>query len=223
MNKIIKGLKDILWPGGTQTNKPVYLQETGELLGYVSAVKTDEAENIEYYMVDCEGTEMSFSNKNIIKGEDGYIYRPIWLTEAERIIKKLETQQKVNPEIATHDSQRLSRKKLKRILAKSNPELQETVQEAEEITRLLIEKKDELEEKKASLEQKIEEKAQKRMAGEGSRRDFAESIVNLKRKVKIVKENLNKLQDLFNRLRSSPLVDIEDLKGRVEKKNTITG
>ncbi len=219
MTKIARSLKNVFWPGEDRANKPVYLQETGELLGYISEIKKDGAGNIEFYRVDCDGIELSFSSENIIKGEDGYIYRPIWLTQAERIIKKLETQEKVNPEIASHSSKALSREKLKRLFSRSDPELEETVQEAEEITRLLIEKRDELKDKKESIEQKIEKKAQKRMAGEESRRDFAESIVDLKRKVKIVKENLNKLKQLFMRLKESPLIDLDHLKNGM-KKNT---
>ncbi|MBS3817013.1 MAG: hypothetical protein KGY76_05565 [Candidatus Thermoplasmatota archaeon] len=216
MTKIAGSLREIFWPGD-RSDKPVYLQETGELLGYISDIETDEDGRVKIYTVDCDGVDLSFSSENIIEGDDGYIYQPIWLTEGEKIVEKLETQQRVNPEIASHTSENISKGRLKQIFSRSNPELEETVEKARDIAELLIEKKNSLEDKKESLQREIEEKTEKRMSGEGSRRDFAEAVVDLKRKAKIAEENLNKVEQLYTRLKKNPLIDMEGLKRRVEE------
>ncbi len=212
MNGITKSLRDIFWPDEGHHGKTVYLQETGEKLGTVVDVKADQDGEIASFTVDCEGAELDISCDNILEAEQGLIYRPVWLTEAEKIVKKLEAQQRINPDIATHTTKTLSRPKIKRILKRASPEFEKTFQEAEDISAFLISKREELKNKRDSLTAEIEEMAKKRMRGEGSRKEFAETIVDLKRKAKIVEENLNKAESLFIRLKDSPLIDVERIK-----------
>lgn len=212
MTEIVSSLRDFFWPQEDLSGKPVYLQETGEKLGEVSDVKTDEKGKIVIYTVDCEGAELDLSSENILKGKQGLIYRPVWLTEAENIVKKLEAQQRLNPDIASHTSETLSRSRIRQILSRGSSELERIFEEAKDIASFLNQKKQDLEQKRDSLSAEIERLAQKRMRGEGSRKDFAESIVNLKRKAKIVEENLNKVESLYKRLKDSPLIDMDRIK-----------
>ncbi len=212
MAKIADSVKNIFWPGAGKTDKPVYLQETGEMLGRISGEVRGEDGDIEAYTVESNGRELTFSTENLIEGKDGFIYQPLWLIESEKIIDKLETHQRINPEITAESSNNLNKAQLKQIFASSNPELKETVENAKEIGRFLLQKKESLKNKKDSLEIEIENKTRQRMSGENSRKEFAETIMDLKRKAKISEENLNKVERLLSRLRGSPLIDFEELK-----------
>ncbi len=215
MSDIALTLRNLFWPQEKHKGKPVYLQETGEELGEVSYVKTDENGKISGYMVECEGVELEISRENILEGKKGFIYRPVWLTEAEEVIRRLEAQQRLNPDISTQSTEKSSQRKIKRILSKASPDLKQTFEEAEELALFLTEKREELYEKSDSINSKIEELAQRRMKGEGSRKDFTEKIVNLNRERKIIEENLNKVEKLYKRLKDSPLIDLDLIKKKV--------
>ncbi len=218
MSEIARSFKQIFWPGEKHTGKPVYLQETGEKLGRVVDAKRDENHEVVSYLVDCDGVELDISCENILKDKDGFIYRPVWLTEAEDVIRRLETQQRINPDLATYSSETMSPGEVKKLVSRSSLELKKTFEEAKDIAQLLSSKRNELQQKKDIFNHEIEEMAKKRMRGEGSRKNFAESIVSLKRKAKIVEENLNKVQSLYSRLEDSPLIDLESIKKRVDYK-----
>lgn len=213
-------IKSIIWPSSGPSGSPVYIQENGDLLGYVTNLIKDSKGNVNAYLVDSDGIEMRFPEENIIEVEGGYIYQPVWYTESKKILEKLSKQEALNPDLtAILQTKDIPDVRLKKLISESSKETQNVVTEAMETVRLLLEKRDALNEQKNTLRDQIADLAGTRVLGGGNRRDFAITIIDLKRKAQIVDSNLKKLEEVLSKFEISPFIRINSIKKTNTQKN----
>ena len=212
-SKTIDKLKNIFWPKKEGVGAPVYLQENGDLLGQVSKViRSDDGENVGY-LIDSNGVELRFPEENLEPTEGGFIYQPIWFVKGNKIVKQLKAQERINPDIVnTLESNNLTFDETVRLIKdSSSSELSELVKEAKELSKTLLSKKRSLGQQKDELTTNINSLAEDRVIGEGNRREFAEKILGLKRKARIVNFNLKKVESLIEYLKNSPFIGLDDI------------
>ncbi len=205
----VNKLKNVLWPTRGPSGQPVYLQENGELLGYVTNLVKNKGGDITGYLVDSDGVEMRFPKENITKIEGGFIYQPIWYTDSKELLERLKAEETLNPGLKLDG---VPEAKAKRLIKDAGGDLHKTVEEAKNTVKILIEKESSLKEQRDSLREKINDIAGTRMLGGSNRREFALTIIDLKRKTQIIESNLNKVQELLEGFRKSPFIDTDKIK-----------
>lgn len=119
--------------------KPVYLVENGEEFGVVTDIVQTESGKILTYTIEAEDYVMQAPAENIIQTPHGLIFQPKWVIEGDRVLKALEFQESVYPDIALSLKEYgYDTKRLEEIIKNMDPEIKRLIEEGRTLKKTLI-------------------------------------------------------------------------------------
>ncbi len=184
-------------------NKPVYLEDTGEKLGFVFDTIYDKDKNIVGFKIKDEKSDavLSFPLEQFDYTNEGVIFIPGWYTNSVKIIEKLEFKDKISPELtALISDDEVSNEELYDIFVKHDDEMVNYIDDAKSLRELLTNRLGVLERQRLALKDDLMDLTEKRLIKDIDRREFSEDVLKHRRKVNILDININKCKDLIKRL-----------------------
>jgi hypothetical protein len=184
-------------------NKPVYLEDTGEKLGFVFDTIYDKDKNIVGFKIKDEKSDavLSFPLEQFDYTNEGVIFIPGWYTNSVKIIEKLEFKDKISPELtALISDDEVSNEELYDIFVKHDDEMVNYIDDAKSLRELLTNRLGVLERQRLALKDDLMDLTEKRLIKDIDRREFSEDVLKHRRKVNILDINISKCKDLIKRL-----------------------
>jgi len=135
-------------------NKPVYLEDTGEKLGFVFDTIYDKDKNIVGFKIKDEKSDavLSFPLEQFDYTNEGVIFIPGWYTNSVKIIEKLEFKDKISPELtALISDDEVSNEELYDIFVKHDDEMVNYIDDAKSLRELLTNRLGVLERQRLAL------------------------------------------------------------------------
>lgn len=220
---IFERVKETLWPGKRKViGLPVYLEENGEVLGVVSDIVEAKDGKILSYVLENEVSTFQIPVENVLVTKRGLIFLPSWYANAEKFIKTLEIQEALLPEVfMLLGEENVPKEQIKAILDKASPETKRVLEEGLQLYDSINKKMAGFKKESAKIYSMISELTEKRVLGVIERREFASTILELKRKAQILEASMKRANEILKRLESSALLriarDFEKLEKREEK------
>ncbi|MBN2065234.1 MAG: hypothetical protein JW771_00305 [Candidatus Thermoplasmatota archaeon] len=183
--------------------KPVFLEDTGEKLGSVFDMIYDAEKNLIGYKIKDEKTEavLSFPLEQFEEDKKGLIFVPGWYTKAVKIIEKLEFKDRISPELtALLSDDTVSNEELYDIFIKHDNEMATYIEDALSVKEMLTNRLRVLEKQRLALKDELMDLTEKRLIKDIDRKQFAEDVMEHRRKVNILDVNINKCKELIRRL-----------------------
>lgn len=210
----LDNLLGFLWPSWQKSpiGKTVYFQETGEKIGTViNEVLKGNNEVIGYEVGDkSTGTVLYYPANQFEFARSGLILQPLWYTESMKLIRELELQETMIPEISSLIAESvLSKEDLQRMLSQKNPELRTLVDRALSLQTSLKSKLGKLEAEALKMKEQIVATTGDRLLGK-DRKTFAERLLTYKRSANILDANIKRCRELLLRLETSPFLPTID-------------
>lgn len=184
-------------------DKPVFLEDTGEKLGSVFDMIYDAEKNLIGYKIKDEKTEavLSFPLEQFEEDKKGLIFVPGWYTKAVKIIEKLEFKDRISPELtALLSDDTVSNEELYDIFVKHDDEMATYIEDAFSVKEMLTNRLRVLEKQRLALKDELMDLTEKRLIKDIDRKQFAEDVMEHRRKVNILDVNINKCKELIHRL-----------------------
>ncbi len=184
-------------------DKPVFLEDTGERLGTVFDMIYNAEKNLIGYRIKDDKTEavLSFPLEQFEEDKKGLIFIPGWYTKAVKIIEKLEFKDRISPELtALLSDDTVSNEELYDIFVKHDNEMATYIEDALSVKEMLINRLKVLEKQRLSLKDELMDLTEKRLIKDIDRKQFAEDVMEHRRKVNILDVNITKCKELLRRL-----------------------
>ncbi len=218
-SKGLANLMEKLWPSTDDViGRPVYFEENGEQVGIVKDTIETADGKITGYHIEYNGATVQLPADNIKVTDNGLIFQPLWFTEYDKLVRQLEFEEKLNQDLAQILANRdISKDKLDALISKNEPRLKNLMEEAKGARKVLNQRKGEFELERYRLRREIGTLSEKRLLGEEGRREYAQKVLEAKRKASILDYNINRCNDLLLRLEKSPFVIKEKLELDVPK------
>lgn len=202
-------LRHTLWPEAKKgLGQPLFVEEDGPILGIVDDVFLDSKSGQPLaYRVLASGQYLEMPAEAVQETPGGLVYRSPWFSEAEKLIRKLESHELLIPElflastaVSDHD-----RQMIEAAIAKS-PVLKKEVEEARRLYKDVLPKIEALEKEKFKL---VGEAAELTEGVATSRLDtqaYRERFVGLKRRLQVIEASLRRAETVRTRLERMPWV-----------------
>lgn len=182
--------------------KPVFLEDTGEKLGVITDTVYDENKNIIGYKIktDDADTAFSFPAEQFSEDKQGFLFTPNWYQNALETIEKLEFNEKISPEVSSLVQDGMFNEELYDLLLKRDDEFVNKLEDALLLKEILVSQIKLLEERRVDLTAKANTLVTKRLIEDVDRKQFSEHVQELRRKIKLLDLNIQKCNELLQRL-----------------------
>ncbi|MCG2717343.1 MAG: hypothetical protein L6408_00710 [Nanoarchaeota archaeon] len=203
-------VKERVWPTHRKHNpvgKDAYIEESGERLGVVDdEVLGADNSIIGYEVIENESKSiLYFPSEQVETNRRGVIIRPLWYVEAMKIIRRMEIQSSMMPEL-TGVSKNISTDELQALLSKTNPEIIYLIEAGVSVRDSIRERIDQLNKNAESVRNEILMSAGMYLGKGEKRKELAEKMQVYRRKLHIIESNINRCNELLLRLESSSLL-----------------
>lgn len=183
--------------------KPVFLEDTGEKLGIVYDSIYDEDNKLMGYRIKdaSSDTVLSFPIDQFDEDKKGLIFIPSWYTKALKTVEKLEFKDRVSPELTallTDDED--YNKELHQVFIRHDSEMADFIDETLTLKEMLHSHLKVLERKREAIKEDLMDLTERRLIKDIDRREFAEDVMEHRRKVNILEVNISKCKNLLKRL-----------------------
>jgi hypothetical protein len=183
--------------------KPVFLEDTGEKLGIVYDSIYDENNKLMGYRIKDASSDavLSFPIDQFDEDKKGLIFIPSWYTKALKTVEKLEFKDRVSPELTallTDDEE--YNKELYQVFIKHDSEMADFIDETLTLKEMLHSHLKVLERKREAIKEDLMDLTERRLIKDIDRREFAEDVMEHRRKVNILEVNISKCKNLLKRL-----------------------
>lgn len=200
-----------IWPFWQRSaiGKPVYFEDTGEKIGIVASVITNDMNKpVGYEIKDVKSdTTVHFPVESFRQGDGGLIFTPLWYSQAKEIVNELEFREKTLPELKDILlAGAVSREKIYGIVTKTHPEIRKIIDEGIMLRASMIARLNDLELERIEIRKNLTGLSEKRLLKEIGRRDFAREVLEARRKVRIIETNIKRCKELALRLDRLPFV-----------------
>ena len=197
--------RKILWPKD-MTGKPVFLEDTGEKLGVVYDPIIDAEKHLVGYKIqDCKSdTILSFPLAQFEEDKNGLIFIPSWYIKGIKTVEKLEFKDRITPELMwLITDHALSTEELYRMFSRHDDSLTKYIEEAISLREQLMQRLAILEKERLTLKESLMDLTEKRLIKDIDRREFSDIVVEHRRKVNVLDNNIKKCKDLIDRLQKT--------------------
>lgn len=206
---VMKSLKESVWPTGKKNlGSPVYVEEDGPILGIVDDVFVDRSSGKPLaYKILASGQYLELPAEAVSETPGGYIYRSPWFAEADALLRKLEGQNLVMPELffSTPATASSDRRLLESAMQRS-PALKKLVDEAKDLHKDLLPRLESMEQEKARLVGQIADLTEGMASGRIDKESYREGFVALKRRLQVLDASVRRGESLRSRLEGVPFV-----------------
>jgi len=209
------GLSDrarwLIWPFLQRSahGKTVFFEDTGEKIGTIQNVLTDDNKNPIGYEIKEEGSDSTFQFpvENFRQTEQGLVFTPMWFSQANQLVKELEFRWKSLPELEDILlAGAVSKDKIYGILTRTHPELRKIFDQGILMRKTLLDRLEDLHIEYVSIRKNMTRVSEKRLLKQISRRDFAQEIIEARRQARIFEINIKRCRTLIQRLDSLPFI-----------------
>lgn len=186
--------------------KPVFLEDTGEKLGVVYDSIYDEENKLMGYRIkdNSSNAVLSFSLDQFDEDKKGLIFIPRWYTKALKTVEKLEFKDRISPELtALLTDDKDYNNELYQVFSKHDNDMAEFIDEALSLKEILSSHLKVLERKREAIKEDLMDLTEKRLIKDIDRREFAEDVMEHRRKVNILEVNISKCRNLLKRLNNT--------------------
>jgi hypothetical protein len=205
----MESLRSAFWPKSKKgLGSPIYVEEDGPILGVVDDILVDRGSGKPLaYRIQSSGQYVELPAESITETPGGFVYRSPWFTEADALIRKLESHELLMPEMlfSTESTSATDKKLLEGAMEKS-PELKKLVEEAKEIHAGLIPRLDTMEKERVKVIGQVSELSEGLATGRLDKGTYREGFVALKRRLQLLEATLRRGEALKTRLETSPIV-----------------
>ena len=201
----LEGGRKTLWQKDV-VGKPVYLEDTGEKLGVVHDPVIDADKHlIGYKIQDCKSDAiLSFPPDQFEEDKNGLIFIPSWYIKGIKTIEKLEFKDRITPELMWLITDKaMSTEELYRIFSRHDDSLTKYVEEAISLREQLIQRLTILEKERLTLKESLMDLTEKRLIKDIDGREFSDFVIEHRRKVNVLDNNIKKCKDLIDRLQKT--------------------
>lgn len=204
-------MKGTFWPSGKKgLGAPLYLEEDGPVLGVIDDIFLDRATGRpQAYKVQASGQILELPAESVQEVPGGFIYRSPWFTEADALVRKLESQELLMPELLfpsllITDSDR----KIVEDAIKRSPALKAQVDEARELYRDLLPRIEAMDKEKSRVIGEIAEVTEGLATARLSKDAYRDHFISMKRRLQVLEASLRRAQALKTRLERTPFVSV---------------
>lgn len=186
--------------------KPVYLEDTGERLGEVSDPVLDAEQRIIGYRIKDNKSDaiLTFPLDQFDEDKDGLIFIPSWYSKGVKTVEKLEFKDRITPELMWLISDNtVPTEDLYRIFVRHDDSITGYIEEASGLREQLTQRLRILEKERLSLKESIMDLTEKRLIKDIDRREFSDIVMEHRRKVNVLDNNMKKCNDLLGRLQKT--------------------
>lgn len=200
-----------IWPFSQRSahGKPVYFEDTGEKIGIVASVITnDQGKTVGYEIKDVKSdTTVHFPVEAFRQSDGGLIFTPLWYSQAKEIVNELEFREKTLHELKDILlAGAVSREKIYGIVTKTHPEIKKIIDEGIMLQESLIARLNDLELERIKVRKNLTRLTEKRLLKEIGRRDFAREVLEARKKIRIIEANIKRCKELNLQLARLPFV-----------------
>lgn len=201
----------LIWPFLQRSahGKTVFFEDTGEKIGTIHNVLTDENKNPVGYEIKEEGSDTTFQFpvENFRQTEQGLVFTPMWFSQANQLVKELEFRWKSLPELEDILlAGAVSKDKIYGILTRTHPELRKIFDQGILMRKTLLDRLEDLHIEYVGIRKNMTRLSEKRLLKQISRRDFAQEIIEARRQAKILEINIKRCRTLIQRLDALPFI-----------------
>jgi|GEM_PF-1927608 len=199
-NRIIK------WQKKRNLGKPVYLEETGEKIGFIqSLIYNENSDEIIGYDVKDEdsNTSLRIPIDQFIEDKRGLILTPRWYIDTVKTIERIEFKERVTPELTYLPSSKISDDDKNSFLMSIDPEIIHYIKEGKRLRKTLLFNLHVYNEQREQLNNELLDIIKKRVVEDINRRVFSEEVMDKRRRIKILDNLIKRCTDLLNRLDST--------------------
>ncbi len=208
---IVGNLKGTVWPRGKKgLGAPIYVEEDGPVLGIVDDVFVDRASGRPMaYRVQTSGQFIELPAESVEETPAGFVYRSPWLTEADAVVRKLDSQELLMPELlfSSITTKESDRKILERAMEHS-PALKTLVGEARDLYHDLVPRIQAMERERAKVVGQVAELTEGVASGRLDKGAYREGFVALKRRLQLLEATIRRAESLRTRLERAPFVQV---------------
>lgn len=206
---VMDGVKGSFWPSGKKgLGSPLYLEEDGPILGVIDDIFLDKKSGqASAYRVLASGQYLEIPAEAVTQTPTGYVYRSPWFAEADALVRKLESQELLMPELlfsslATNEGD----KKLLESAVNQSPALKKMVKEAQDLFDGLTPRIEALEREKFKSVGELADLAEGLATGRLPKDIHREQFITLKRRLQVLEASLHRAESLRRRLEAVPFV-----------------
>jgi rubrerythrin len=208
---VLESIRSTLWPRSKKgLGGPVFVEEDGPILGVVDDVFVDRSSGkVLAYRVQASGQYVELPAEAVTETPGGFVYRSPWFTEADAVIRKVESYELLMPEMLfTSESTKESDKKLLEGAMEHSPDMKKIVAQAIELHKVLLPRMEAMEAERQKVVSQIAELSEGLATGRLDKGAYREGFVALKRRLQLLEATIRRGDTLRTRLERSPLVRV---------------
>jgi hypothetical protein len=187
---------------------PLFLEEDGPILGVIDDIFLDKKTGLpSAFRILASGQYLEIPAEAVTQSPGGYVYRSPWFAEADSIVRRLESQELLMPELlfSSIETTEGDRKILESAVARS-PALRKLVGQAQELYDSLTPRIDALEKEKFRAVGDLADLAEGLATGRLPKEIHRERFITLKRRLQVLEASLHRAEALRRRLEALPFV-----------------
>ena len=185
----------------------VFSEESGEKLGVITDTVYDEGHHVIGYKIktDDASTAFSFPTEQFIEEKQGMLLTSNWYRNALETIERLEFYEKISPEITSLVKDGMVNEELYDLLIKRDEEFTHDLDDALLLKEVIDSQILLFKERRIDLSDKAQRLVSKRLIEDVDRTQFSEHVQELRQKVHLLDLNIQKCDDLLQRLKSTSI------------------
>lgn len=186
--------------------KPVFLEDTGERLGEVADPVLDAEQHLIGYRIKDNKSDavLSFPLEQFDEDRNGLIFVPSWYSKGVKTVEKLEFKDRITPELMwLITDNTVPTQDLYRVFVRHDDSITGYLEEASSLRELLTQRLRILEKERLSLKESLMDLTEKRLIKDIDRREFSDVVIEHRRKVNVLDNNMKKCSDLLARLQKT--------------------
>jgi hypothetical protein len=209
---VLESIRSTIWPRSKKgLGGPVYVEEDGPILGVVDDVFVDRSTGKPLaYRVQASGQYVELPAEAVTETPGGFVYRSPWFSEADALLRKVESYELLMPEMlfSTASTKESDKRILEGAMEKS-PDLKKIVDEAVDFHKGLIPRMESMESERQKVVSQIAEISEGLATGRLDKGAYREGFVALKRRLQLLEATIRRGDNLRTRLERSPLVRMQ--------------
>jgi hypothetical protein len=209
---VLESIRSTIWPRSKKgLGGPVYVEEDGPILGVVDDVFVDRSTGKPLaYRVQASGQYVELPAEAVTETPGGFVYRSPWFTEADALLRKVESYELLMPEMMfSTASTKDSDKKILEGAMERSPDLKKIVGQAVDFHKGLIPRLESMEAERQKVVSQISELSEGLATGRLDKGAYREGFVALKRRLQLLEATIRRGDNLRTRLERSPLVRMQ--------------
>jgi hypothetical protein len=193
--------------GSKIVGKPVFLQDTGEKLGFVDEIIYDENKKITGYKIKDirSDTILEFSDEQFDADKRGLILIPSWYNKIIKTIEKLEFVDRTYPELKSFLVYDTFDDDVFDFVVNDDQDISGYIKECKKLRWILDRQISILEKKRLTLADKTMDLTKKRLIEDMNRKQYSDEIMKLRRETNIISENVERCKELLEKLNSTSI------------------